>query len=336
MKTTRILAFHGTPFSAGAFYRGFGPLYAMQKEYPVEILKPASRHALSWEDLYMADLVYLRAPHSPAMAEAMRQCQILGIPTWADFDDDHEAVPEHSPQYKLYTDADNLSAYRYCLANADLVTVSTPYLATKLHRKACVVANALPDSWFLQPILNRPPVGSPVKILFRGSPYHSMAMSKYKPIIEELLATLNVHVTFFGAMPDGGFEGTNVQFVPWTNNLTAYFEHIRTAGYSYFATIWDDTEFSRSKSNIAFLEAIHAGAAMIAPPFPVFTETPAFEHQNEPFGHKLAQWHTLHAASVANSRHYIGRFQSLSLANNLRFRLITHLLQGKQQLTHSI
>ncbi|MBW4092681.1 MAG: glycosyltransferase [Proteobacteria bacterium] len=127
----------------------------------------------------------------------IRHCRRNGITLAYDLDDDLLALPAQHP------DAARLAplapAVALLLAEADIVSVSTPPLAAALSRRrpdARVLANGLDERLWADPLPARLRRGGAVRILYMGSQTHAADFALVVPALERLLGAFGPQIGF--------------------------------------------------------------------------------------------------------------------------------------------
>ncbi len=162
-----------------------------------------------------AIVTHRHAIAAPEQAQALlRHCRSNGIRLIYDLDDDLLSLPPgHPDAARLVPLAPTVARL---LAEADVVSVSTPALAAQLARErpdAQVVANGLDERLWADPLPARLRRGGLVRILYMGSQTHAGDFALVVPAMERLLAA-------FG--PQLGFDmiGISAGTVPsWVNRI---------------------------------------------------------------------------------------------------------------------
>lgn len=147
-----------------------------------------------------ADMIvtHRNAIATTGQAQALvRHCRRNGITLAYDLDDDLLALPPQHP------DAARLAplapAVARLLAEADVVSVSTPALAATLARRradAVVLPNGLDERLWADPPPARLRRGGPVRILYMGSQTHDADFALVVPALERLLASFGPQIGF--------------------------------------------------------------------------------------------------------------------------------------------
>lgn len=187
-------------------------------------------------------------------------CEALlrsGKPIVYETDDYLQRVPDHhkKPDYNEALGAN----IEWLARRADVVTVSTPYLAelfSTFSRRVVVLPNCLSDRLWTEALLRRP--NKPPNILrlgLAGSKHHQRDFSLVFGLIEEALARYDhVECVFYGTLPEGIRPHQRIKFV---QGDYSYEDHpARLAGVNFDIALVPlaPNQFNRAKSNIKFLE----------------------------------------------------------------------------------
>lgn len=271
-----IVILTGHPASACAFYRSVGVLQHLRKLDPSINVRMAE--ASNWSAIGGADLVFMERPQDERFLKAIQDCKAMGIPVWSDFDDDLFNLEPDNPGYSFYSQSKTRVAIKYCIANSDIVTVSTQEIATafgSLNKKIEVIPNALNDYFFkLEVMKNEEP-----KFSWRGSATHRGDLLEYSDVMWGLAEKHpSVEWHFYGK--DLWFiteqtqvtKGIKNSFAYGEMGLMEYFYDFRAKKPLVHLIPLKDTHFNRCKSNIAWMEGTWAGAACVSPTMPEFSK----------------------------------------------------------------
>jgi hypothetical protein len=270
-----ILTSH--PGTGCAFYRSVGVLQQLQKlDSNIQIRMSESSH---WSAIGGADIVFLERPQDERFVKAIQDCKAMGIPVWSDFDDDLFNLEKDNPGYSFYSKKSTQIAIHYCLANSDIVTVSTLNIWESFskrildHKKILVIPNALNDYFFpLQKKHNENPI-----ISWRGSATHRNDLLFYSSAMHEIAEkhpAIEWH--FFGkdlwyvTEKTETAKGIENSFVYGEMDLMEYYWKFNSVCPSVHIIPLLDNHFNQCKSNCSWIEATWAGAASVVPSFPEF------------------------------------------------------------------
>lgn len=262
---------------ATSFYRGYGPWGALRKVLPPEIKIEPQREEITWATLKMVDGVFLQRPFTSGHLMIAKMAKDRGIKLWVDYDDALLHVPDDNPTHSQYSKQEHQQNVIRILQMADVVTISTQYLADvyfkimpenfreDLIKKTTVIHNAFDDGDFSY---RKEPVEQKKCVFWRGSNTHMRDLSDYA------LEIVNAHKK----APD--WMLTFVGYHPWFIS-----QHIKKENYvfsegidiyEYFKNLYEikpavcivplfKSVFNLCKSNIAWIEGSFAGAVTLAP-----------------------------------------------------------------------
>lgn len=248
-----------------AFWRSVGPwqtLVKTDKTIETELILTAG--SAGWEYVQKFDLIFMQRACSKEDVMILQLARNQNIPVWVDYDDWLLDVPGWNPAASLYHDPIRQKNIATIIACADLVSTSTKELGrqcAKVNSNVIVIPNAYPKSMFSYALKEPGPRNKTV--VWRGTNTHDGDILS----VYQMWSKIPEHVHFMGSPP-------------WilVNSLdpTKYTLHGHKDPFEYFKTLHEmsptvltfplfDCVFNRCKSNIAWIEAIHAGALCIAP-----------------------------------------------------------------------
>jgi hypothetical protein len=257
------------PEDGTSFYRAMGPLGAMAVEEPkLELVLPRLTPAgweLSWDWLAGCHALFLQRPFRDTHLQLAKYCKAMELPLWVDWDDDQRAVPKSNPFYSDYADSQSVRNVIWEVSHlADLVTCSTPHLAKTFDRQVRVIPNGNAFKFYNEPRARR--------VSWRGAAGHEEDICTVLGALSRTaeLPQFSMWRWFFmgdipwqvnSAIPAMRLEqapGALLHFMVPLLALQAPYVHIVPL---------KDFHFNRCKSNIAWIEATCAGAAVLAPDF---------------------------------------------------------------------
>lgn len=342
MSEIKVLPIIPHPDDATSFYRGQLPITSLAHHYKLGLIYS---ERLSWSTMSLTDVLFLQRPFIAGQHLAAAQlAQKLCKPVWCDWDDDLFSVPEDNPAHSVYSDKGIQEAIATLAAMADVVSVSTRALKDRFdeirkraEKPGCIVIpNALSDH-FLE--LRPEPVkeGRRKMIFWRGSNTHMYdLMSVTEPLINTMHQRPDWTIHFLGFNP------------AWMTRAFSPKQCIVGAGmdildyHTYFGQIQpgitivplDDSEFTRAKSNIAWIEATWARSQVIAPRFPEW-ERPGIlnysthEEFQECLRTAMSEVEMNDTTRIDASWDFITNFLLLSKTNTLRWDLLKYMCPKK-------
>lgn len=259
-----------SPMDSVSFYRGFGVLGHLRSIMNLDCIHTTD---FNWPTLAMFDAVYLIRPSADKERDIVDMIKINNKPLWVDYDDLVLGVPNSNMAHVFYEQDHIKENIKYILSRADVVTVSTDYLASQFNpfrppNKPCVVIpNAFPSNYIN---LDRPAVPRQKILSWRGSRTHDKDLWLAHEFFEMMVKDFPEWKFVFLGEPDW----RTTDLIPKdrlkiinSTGILEYFEIFHSIGSSIHFIPLEDNPFNRSKSNIAWLEATYAGSACIAPNF---------------------------------------------------------------------
>ncbi len=333
----KILVHHPSSNDGTSFYRGFGPLNALVKQYPdIEITDLALYPQYSWANLTRYDLVFLQRPASPWEVRLIKLCNTYNIPVWCDWDDNYFDIPESNSRKQFYTPY-HIDCVRYCAKNADLVTVSTHFLKEKFsehNTNVHIVPNALIQRSFSIEDSKLYPERDNL-ILWRGSDTHGESLEFYKEEIIKCMDETKDYVWgFFGFCPQFAIDhlpSSRIRIYA-TDGCIEYLNTLLSLRPRMMYVVHNDTDFNKSRSNIAWMEATYAGAVCLTPDTKEWSTLPSFKYSGkENFVQQFVAALSSDEIHIDNSRdHLIANYQ-LDNVNTFRKQLATTAIGNKRR-----
>ena len=258
------------PRDPNSFWRCLGPLGYLEKESQHEIEISSSDHypqGVSWNDLMKFDILFLHRPCRTDDLILIQLAKRLNIPVWIDFDDWLFELPSWNPSQGFYNNKGTQNFVAQCIGFSDVISVSTAelYNAIKqINPNTVLIPNAYRSDLFTyrkENLEERLPVA-----YWRGTNTHDGDLCS----VSDGFLGLKGIVHFFGdptwmllsRMKPGTFQLMG-NLDPFRLTRTLYDIRPKVCLFPIF-----DCFFNRCKSNIAYIEAIHAGAICIAPDLP--------------------------------------------------------------------
>lgn len=279
---------------ATSFYRGLGPLTHLKKHHDIEFRLDAK---WNWATVAADDAVFMQRPYSSNHVEMIEMAKLQRKKVWVDYDDDLFNVPTDNPAYNLYGKKDIQSNVAKCLVLADQVTVSTKQLKNMLanpgrvpEEKITVIPNALATH-----IL---PPRTPNKLksrfaLWRGTDTHQRDLMSHCRELIDLVNNKSDKWTwhFLGYNPwfvTGSVKEDKTCFFSQQLDLMEYHKFLQTTNPALMFVPLHANVFNLSKSNIAWLEAVYAGAMCVGPDWEEWKDKPSmFCYSNPKDFHSL-------------------------------------------------
>lgn len=309
-----ILALLPNAIDATSFYRGLGPLVDLQKklEFELNLVKE-----VNWATLKPVDLLFLQRPYKDNHVKILELAQDNGVPVWIDYDDDLFSVPRSNQTHKVYGNQKHQNNIAQMLSMANVVTVSTEALKFKFveilqmvqkaepnyeglnldPKKIIVVPNAYDEGFVkYRQFLKKQPHQNKL-ITWRGSNTHDQDLWEFTPALKNAFSkhldwTLNfigeafwMTIEELGKIPN--IKPTNIVETE-SVDPAQYWKMLYLTAPALIIVPLHDCPFNRAKSNIAWIEGLHAGAVTLAPNWPEWRRPGVINYDNqEDFEQKL-------------------------------------------------
>ena len=275
-----------SPFSkdANSYYRALGPWNYLAKqnrkrryrhtqdldaanvpEVEIRVAQDSiGVQGIAWDVVDQFDLVFMHRPCRNEDITIMKVAYNLGVPVWVDYDDWLFDVPYWNPVRGQYMNPAVHQAIAMCIGCADVVSVSTAALYDKLklvNPNVVILPNMYREDLYKYRA-SQPPERKNA-FAWRGTATHDMDLLSVK----DGWKMLPDKVTFFGGpywgllseMRQGSYDVVGAQ------DPFLYMKAIYDFAPKVMLVSLVDNLFNRVKSNIAYQEALHAGAVCVAP-----------------------------------------------------------------------
>lgn len=249
---------------------------------------------VNWATLKACDAVFLQRPATEDHVRIVDMAKANGKPVWIDYDDWLYSVPQSNRASRLYNNPKIQNNMSKMLAKADVVTVSTPYLGELIRNilkriakgsqtetdlllnpdKVVVVPNAYDLD--IMSSLDEKASHQRKHMAWRGSGTHDKDLLGVTEAIASCVSRNKTWTYSFIGEPfwlsmerldEAAGEGNQNIKVVETIDPIEYLAFLKTTLPAVMIVPLDDCPFNRAKSNIAWIEATHAGAVTIAPDF---------------------------------------------------------------------
>jgi hypothetical protein len=344
------------PMDGTSWHRAYGPLGRMAREDPRLTLKRAEPTddgkgwKLNWDFLSDCHAVFLQRPCHPNHLTFVKIAKQMGVKVWIEWDDDVTCIPRSNPHFEQYANFTELPRMLGQLAfYADAITVATEELANRVRawmrgcnlrgeikeKKVYVVPNACVSKFY-----DELPVQKVVS--WRGSATHDEDVGT---VLEEIAKISHDpgfkdwRWHFSGGTPYRVIERVkHLEESPPSGPVSFPMMLSLFAPYVHIVPL-QDNPFNRCKSNLAWIEATCAGAAVIAPDWPEWNLPGVMTYRGpEQFGQILREclgmahqsWEKGHRhPRYLLSRAYIEDNLMIERVNGIRWQVLNGLLVPK-------
>lgn len=274
MKNLMVICPH--PSDGTSWYRGVGPFSVLAKQiHDLNLVFTGPEY--NWDHIRCADVIFMQRPFSPEHLQLAEKVNACNTPLWLDYDDDLFAVPTDNPSFGIYNQEAVQRQIGQIAARADVITVTTEALKAKLqplNKNIYVVPNALDD---MHLGYRRPRTKRNKLCFWRGSATHERDLMG---VAGEIVDTANMEEfkewmwQFLNYNPWFITEQMPKERTLCSGGLSPeqYFRFLEELNPALQIVPLADNAFNRSKSNIAWIEGMFTGSAVIAPNIPEFKQ----------------------------------------------------------------
>lgn len=340
MKKIRILSVIPNRNDATSFYRSIGPLTELTRRdnINVEVMEPSS---VTWAVVAAScDILFLQRPYREEHMVMIDLAKIQGKPVWVDYDDDLFSVPQSNPAHAVYSQDSIRKNIATMIARADVVTVSTEPLKNTLQsaptgplaKKCEIIRNALPMHIIPPPkeLTNK----RNKLFCWRGSATHNEDVELWMTDIIKAASEFSDHTFYFqGEVPWRLKKNAtkNMQFAK-SIDILEYFQVLGHVQPKAMIVPLANNSFNESKSDIARLEGLWAGALCVGPMMTEWDQSSTFKYDFKQGSlyeqiKKIAEMDDSTLNSLVESgRDEIMKSRVLSYVNDQREALINELM----------
>lgn len=319
---------------APSYYRGLFPLAALRNILPQLKVTRATNAKITIGDLLTQDVCFILRPTGRDHVDLIQLCKTIRLKVWIDLDDLLLDVPESNPAAALYSQPDIKKSIIDCISSADIISVSTEYLAksilpyvapgTSIH----VIPNALND-YLYEP-------KSEFKwhniASWRGTSSHQEDLLAFsKQIVEASAKNPSWLFNFMGYKPWYLLKelGKRGQFTP-PCHIFKYFQTMKEIFPAITYVTQSKSDFNRCKSNIAWIEGTWAGSVSLGPDFEEWHKPGIINYSTpEGFGHHLQDL-------LKMNRHYLSDLHAMSWSYIKTHLLLSHVNHKRAQILSTI
>lgn len=287
----KILAVSPMSKDANSFFRCMGPLSYLEKyagngeKFQIKLSQdeignpqPHGMSGLAWDAIGRFDLVYMHRPCRPDDLTILRVARNMNVPVIVDYDDWLFDVPPWNPVAHMYQTAGVQNIVATMMACADVITVSTSALYDKVrpvNKNTIIVPNCYRSDLYSYRAASPPPA-NPV-YAWRGTNTHEGDVLS----VLEGWRKLSSKTLFFGGPPWSLLSQmpTNSYQPMGGHDPFLYMKMLYKSAPKVVLVPLIDCLFNRVKSNIAYHEALHAGALCVAPDLPEWKRPGVISYQ---------------------------------------------------------
>lgn len=331
-----ILTYAPSVGDGTSFYRLWGVLPFLKREHSgINISDISNNRYIDWNDLIGFDIFIFQRPFTEQHFAAIKMAKNMGIKVVIDYDDDLFNIPQENPVYLDFKD--KKKTMELMCSIADEIWVSTEAIKDtirKWNKNVSVIPNAHND--YLFPVDKKKEFNLETKkVAYRGGTTHEVDVYSH---IDDWSIIINGNKDF-----DFYFLGARFPYMESIcgDNYNAmvgmhiidYFKFFCNLNPNIFIYTLKNTQFNKAKSNISWIEATYAGAAVIAPEFlPEFANMPGIITYNKSMSIVFNNVkEPINRLAIVNdlSWQYIKKNLLLSEVNNLRYQSLLQLKNSK-------
>lgn len=265
----------------------------LESDFP-DLVCVTFSNAVSWSTVVKHDIVFMLRPANPEQLEAAQLVKSTRTPLWVDHDDDLTSVPSDNAWADHVRAPAVQYAFREIMRLADFVTVSTAPLQAKMANLCGAPSKVglIPNAWDFERLGGTEIVKkdyAPKNIIsWRGGPSHSRDILHFADDLKLIIKRdVDHRMLFMGSAPTYMLESDEftlrdrIHTIPVIKSPFRYLEVLRSMRPKIHVIPLVDDALNRSKSAIAAIESVMAGAVPVVPrelqPFnPLLLAAPSF------------------------------------------------------------
>lgn len=265
----KLLAICPDPDDSTSFYRGMGPLNAMEKVYKDFSfdLGMNSMEQYNWSNMMRYDALFIQRPCNSQHLHIIQNAKKFGIPVWVDYDDLLVDVPSDNPTHNYYSSSEVKQSIVNSIRLADAVSCSTKALTEEL-MKANPMAETIPNAFNNLLFSREKSVKKEKLVVWRGSDTHTRDLLEVADqIVGVALKNPEWKWAFIGWEPwfiTERLPSNSYKVLKYPNAID-FMIGLRQLNPSILIVPLSDNRFNRSKSKIACIEGAWAGAITVSP-----------------------------------------------------------------------
>jgi hypothetical protein len=328
--------FINTPYAsdANSFWRCIGPMSYLAKasEGEIQIHCPLPGTSFQWDAIAQYDLIFMHRPCRQQDIQLIKMARTLNIPVWSDYDDWLFYLPDWNPHAEAYHQTQVQTVMAAAIACSDVVSVSTAELQKqflKVNKNVVIIPNAYRTD--IVPF--RQPKAPARKDFYywRGTNTHDGDLLS----VLDGFRSLSKPTRFMGSPCYQVLSQMQPSLVQRQKHVDTilYWKMLYESAFKVMLFPLVDCHFNLCKSNIAWIEAIHAGSVIVAPNLPewqhpgVITYTP---HDSGSFLEAAEQAMSLPSDKVleinTEAYNYMKQLYGIQNVNLIRRQLVDSIL----------
>lgn len=279
-----------TPYSkdANSYWRCMGPwsyLAKHSRSRPIHNLGEVEielggdsigKSYFAWDNIAQMDAIFFHRPCRKDDLIILEIAKQYKIPTWADYDDWLFELPISNPAHMHYSQPEIQKIIYQCIQSVDLVSVTTEPLYEKIK---AINPNTvkIPNAYRSDLFKNEKKDDSPRNPVFtwRGTNTHDADLLSVSEAFEKLPA--KVH--FMGNPAWQVYTKMSDYQLHRPQDNLVFLKNLSDLKPKVMLVPLQDNFFNRCKSNIAWMEAVHAGAVTVAPAFPEWQQSGVIHYE---------------------------------------------------------
>lgn len=265
-----ILTYAPSIGDATSFYRLAGVIPYLSLEYSdIKVKDISDNQYLDWYHFIGQDIFIFQRPCNKYHFAAIKMARNMGLKIIIDYDDNLFNIPQENPVYLTFEPLKE--TMESICSIADEIWVSTQAIKdiiSKFNKNITIIPNAHND--YLFPLNKKKDFNIETKkVVYRGGTTHEVDVySKANEWSDIINNNKDFQFYFLGARFPylESICGDNYNVMVGMH-IIDYFKFFCELNPNIFIYTLEDNLFNKSKSNISWIEATYAGAAVIAPSY---------------------------------------------------------------------
>ena len=268
-RVTRVI-YYPAPAEASAWYRCVIPSLVLNAGGKIHSYVTRTRIAREALDF---DVIVIQLDFSPSALKFAKSLQSMGKKVVFEIDDAFDALEEWHPGYEHLKQSGVQDQVKAMIANADMVTVTTPYLKERYAQYAKrieVIPNCLPlHDWPKA----EPNTSGTFRVLWAGSPSHYGDLAEVGRVLQDFATGRpEVRLVFFGRRPVELDGILSIEFHEWVE-FKDFPQKLADLKADVAIAPLSDVPFNHAKSNLRLIQYGATGYPVIASDVGHYSET---------------------------------------------------------------